>query len=168
MRNTVIVACAVWLLVSAAAAQSEGKVDSQWKCDAPSTAHKLDPGDGQGHVYVLSEGSCTATKGTILGTAEKTGKSTQFDDVTPDESSWKGVFIDTLSSGDTIFIHYNGSGKTSGDKLVSGSNNWTVVGGTGTFEHATGKGSCKGKGNDDGSTVWDCKGNVSLPKKKQK
>jgi len=48
------------------------------------------------------------------------------------------------------------------DKVMSGSNKWTVVGGTGMFAGAKGSGACTAKGAADGSITFDCKGTYTL------
>ena len=48
--------------------------------------------------------------------------------------------------------------------LESGSNKWTVTGGTGQFKGMKGSGTCKGKGNPDGSADFTCTGAYTLAK----
>jgi len=160
MRKAKFLACGLWVLALVPGAWAQSKVDSQWKCESPSTTHSIEAGDQAGHAYVINEVKCTAVKGTIDGDAEKVGDSTEFHDVLPDKSEWQGMFVDTLASGDKLFIDFEGSGAMKDGSFASGTNSWTVVGGTGKFAGAGGKGKCTGKGNPDGTSLWDCTGTV--------
>jgi hypothetical protein len=48
--------------------------------------------------------------------------------------------------------------------MDSASNTWTINGGTGKFAGAKGEGGCKGNGNPDGSSTWNCDGTYSAGK----
>ncbi|MBI4462643.1 MAG: hypothetical protein HY653_07045 [Acidobacteria bacterium] len=153
MRKVVFLACLVCLLAFASGVQAQSKVDSQWKCEKPAITHSIDVGDQVGHTYVINQTKCTATKGEIGGVQEKVGGGAEFVDVMPGKSKWHGLFIDSLASGDQLHINYEGSGTMANGEFTSGSNTWTVVGGTGKYKGAKGKGSCKGKGNPDGTAT---------------
>lgn len=163
MRNLFLVLFALGLSASVALAQ--GKVDSQWNCPKPTDAHSIDVGDQPGHAYSIAKISCTATKGEIEGQNEKDGMETEFDDVKGNSTHAHGVFVETLPSGDKLYISHQGSGKVAENgQLQSASNAWTITNGTGKFKGAKGKGTCKGKGNPDGSSTWDCTGEYTLAK----
>ena len=164
-RNLMFLACLVCLLAFASSAQAETKVKSQWKCENPSVSHSLEAADQEGHAYIIQKVKCTATKGVIDGDQEKEGNSTEFHDALPDKGTWHGIFIETLASGDRIHYDFGGSGTMKDGEFSSGSNTWTIVGGTGRYEGATGEGGCTGKGSCDGTSTWDCKG--TLYKKKR-
>ena len=115
-------------------------------------------------MYVLQQGKCTATKGEIAGIADKEGISTEFMEATGNNGKGHGMFVETMANGDKIYISYQATGTTSNKQFQSGSNTWTVSGGTGKFAGAKGSGSCKGKGNPDGSANFDCTGSVTLAK----
>jgi len=123
----------------------------------------IDVGDQPGHAYVVSQTKCAAAKGEIGGVQEKEGIGTEFHDVMGSNLSWHGIFVTTLAGGDKIHYSYKGTGTAKGGQFVSGSNTWTIFGGTGKFKGAKGEGSCKGKGNPDGTATWDCTGTYNVP-----
>jgi hypothetical protein len=49
-------------------------------------------------------------------------------------------------------------------QFQSASDAWSIIDGTGKFKGAKGKGTCKGKGNPDGSSTFDCAGEYTLTK----
>ncbi len=156
MRKLVWAVCLVF--VFAVGVQAQGKIDAQWKCGKATVEHSIDVGDQAGHAYVVSQAKCSAAKGEIGGVQEKEGTGTEFHDVVGNNHSWHGVFVETLAGGDKIHISYKGTGTASGGKFVSGSETWTILGGTGKFKGLKGKGACKGKGGPDGTSTWDCEG----------
>lgn len=166
MRKVVSIAVALCAIVAFTYAQTPApaKVASSWKCAPPSPANALPVGDAPDHVYVLQQGKCTATKGEIAGIADKEGISTEFMDVHGNSAKGHGVFVETMGNGDKIYISYEATGTMANKVFQSGSNKWTVAGGTGKFASAKGSGSCTGKGNPDGSANFDCTGSVTLAK----
>ncbi len=156
MGKLVWAVCLVF--VFAVGVQAQGKIDAQWKCGKATVEHSIDVGDQAGHAYAVSQTKCSAAKGEIGGVQEKEGTGTEFHDVVGNNLSWHGVFVETLASGDKIHYSYKGTGTASGGKFASGSNTWTIIGGTGKFKGVTGKGTCKGKGAPDGTATWDCEG----------
>ena len=152
------------LCLSAALALAQGKIESQWNCGKATIAQSIDVGDQPGHAYAIAQNSCTAVKGEIDGQKEKEGTVTEFDDVKEGTVHLHGVFVEILPSGDKLFISYQGVGKTEKGQMPSASNTWTINNGTGKFKGAKGKGSCKGKGNPDGSSTFDCAGEYTLAK----
>jgi hypothetical protein len=162
MRNLLLVFSALGLSVSLAVAQ--GKVDSQWNCGKATDAHSINVGDQADHAYAIAQFTCTALKGEIEGLKEKEGTGTEFDDVKGNSSKLHGVFVETVSNGDKIHVSYHGSGTTEKGLMQSAQDEWTITGGTGKFKGAKGKGTCKGKGNPDGSSTFDCMGEYTLAK----
>lgn len=162
MRKVLLVVC--WLFLSASVGMAQGKIDSQWNCPKAAIAHGLDVGDRPNHSYAISEVTCTAAKSEIEGVKEKEGVGTQFAEGTGNSSSWRGVFVVTLENGDKLHYNYKGKGTTRDGQLQSGSNTWSIINGTGKFKGAKGNGTCEGKGNPNGSAVWDCAGTYTLAK----
>ncbi len=156
MRKLAFVVCLAF--VSAVEVQAQGKIDSQWKCGKATVEHSVDVGDQAGHTYVVTQSKCSATKGEIGGVQDKEGTATEFHDVMGNKQSWHGIFVETLASGDKLHYSYRGTGTAAGGQFVSGSNTWTITGGTGKFRGVKGKGTCKGTLNPDGSPSWDCEG----------
>jgi hypothetical protein len=114
---------------------------------------------------MLTQTTCSATKGEIGGAQEKDGIGTEMHDVKPTKSSWHGIFVETLTSGDKINYSYSGTGSMKDGQFVSGTNTWNIFGGTGKFAGAKGSGGCKGTGNPDGTSTWDCEGTYRTKKK---
>jgi hypothetical protein len=166
MKRILSITVALCLIVAFAQAQTPApvKVASSWKCAPPNPVNALPVGDAPDHMYVLQQGKCTATKGEIAGIADKEGVSTEFMEATGNNGKGHGMFVETMANGDKVYISYQATGTTSNKLFQSGSNTWTVTGGTGKFAGAKGSGSCKGKGNPDGSANFDCSGSVTLAK----
>jgi hypothetical protein len=166
MRKLMLIATALCVIVAFAHAQTPApvKVASSWKCAPPNPVHTLPVGDSPDHVYILQQGKCTATKGEIAGIADKEGLSTEFMEATGNNAKGHGMFVETMANGDKVYISYQATGTSANKQFQSGSNTWTVTGGTGKFAGAKGSGSCKGKGNPDGSANFDCTGTVTLAK----
>jgi hypothetical protein len=162
MRNLFLGVCA--LCLSASFALAQGKVDSQWNCGKATDTHSIDVGDQTGHAYAISQFTCTAVKGEIEGVKEKEGTGTEFDDMKANTVKYHGVFVEAMPNGDKLHYGYHGTGTMEKGQFQSASAEWTFTGGTGKFKGAKGKGTCKGKGNPDGSTTFDCAGDYTLPK----
>lgn len=162
MRNLFLVVCLLCLFASMTLAQ--GKVDSQWNCAKAADGHSINVGDQPNHAYAIAQFNCTARKGEVEGLKEKEGTGTEFDDVKGSTAKVHGVFVETLSNGDKLHINYQGAGTLENGQVQSESSAWTVTSGTGKFKGAKGKGTCKGKGNPDGSSTFDCMGEYTLAK----
>lgn len=163
MRISVVVVFSLFLCITLSAAQE--KISSQWKCEVmPADQHTIAVGDQEGHSYSLAQGKCTAEKGSMGDAKEQEGTFTEVADMTTSTAQNHGVFVDTLAGGDKVFYHYNGTQTWKDGKMQTGSNKWTLAGGTGKFKGVKGEGGCKGQGNADGSSVWDCDGTYSTAK----
>jgi hypothetical protein len=161
MRKVWLIGCSVLLLGSVSLAD---KVVSQWNCGKASEEHAINVGDQANHSYAISKSACTASKSEIGGVKEKDGDSTQFNETKGGATTWHGIFVVTAENGDKIHYTYTGRGTVKDGQFQSGSNKWAMVGGTGKFAGAKGEGTCKGKGNADGTGTWDCEGNFTLGK----
>jgi hypothetical protein len=166
MRRLPFVVAAACLAVSTTLAQTpaSGKIGSSWKCAAPSPVNALPVGDEPGHMYVVEQAKCTATKGEIAGVKEQEGASTDFAEVSGDTSKGHGVFVETLANGDKAFVSYTFTGTSKNKVMVSGSNKWTLTGGTGMLKGVKGTGTCTAKGNPDGTANFECSGTYTLSK----
>lgn len=162
MRKTLLIGCSILLLASGLAAQE--KSTSQWNCGKASDAHSIDVGDSPKHSYVLTQTTCTATKGEVGGVKEKEGVGTQFNETMGNTTTWHGVFVVTAENGDKIYYHYSNSAKgvLKDGQFVSGGNKWMMAGGTGKFAHLKGEGTCAGKGDGNGGANWDCTGTYTM------
>jgi hypothetical protein len=166
MRRLLWILAATCLAVSTSLAQTpaSGKTASSWKCSVPNPVNALPVGDEPNHMYAVEQVKCTATKGEIAGVKEKEGTGTEFAEVTGDTSKGHGVFVETLDNGDKAFVSYTFTGTSKNKMMVSGSNKWTFTGGTGMLKGVKGGGTCKAKGNPDGSANFDCSGTYTLAK----
>jgi hypothetical protein len=160
MRQLWLIGGSVLLLASLSLAQE--KLESQWKCGKASDDHSIDVGDKANHAYAVSKTTCTATKSEIGGTKEKEGIGTQFNEATGNATTWHGVFVVTTESGDKIHYHYTGKGMMKDGKFTSGTNKWTMMGGTGKFAKAKGEGTCAGKGDGADGATWGCTGTYTM------
>ena len=68
----------------------------------------------------------------------------------------------TAENGDKIHYHYTGKGMAKDGQFTSGSNKWTMMGGTGKFAALKGEGTCMGKGDGAGGATWDCTGTYAM------
>jgi hypothetical protein len=163
MRNFVLVVCLLVLCIALSAAQD--KISSQWKCDGkPTDQHSIAVPDSEGHSYSIAQGTCTAENGSMGDAKEQQGTYTEFGDITSTSLQNHGVFVDTVAGGDKVFYHYHGTQSVKDGKMESGSNKWTLAGGTGKFKGVKGEGGCKGKANPDGSSTWNCTGTYTMAK----
>jgi hypothetical protein len=159
LGNCVLVVCLLFLFVTLSAAQ--GKISSQWKCDLPSDQHSIAVPDSENHNYAVAQGKCTSEKGSMGDVKEQEGAYSEFGDMTSSTNQNHGLFVVTLADGDKVFYRYHGRQLLKSGKIVSGTNTWTLAGGTGKYKAVKGEGSCKGKGNMDGTSTWNCQGSYS-------
>ena len=103
MRKSVFSICVVCLCASFALAQ--GKVANEWKCAKPAMQHSIEVGDQPNHAYSISQTKCAATKGEIGGVKEKEGTGTDFFEVTGNNSSGHGVFVETMANWRQAQLH---------------------------------------------------------------
>jgi len=163
MRKLVLVVCSLVLGTTISAAKD--KISSQWKCEAKSVdEHNIAVGDQEGHAYHVGQGKCPSEKGAMGDVKEQEGTYTEFGDVAGNTISNHGVFIVTLASGDKVFYSYHGTQTVKDGAIQSGTNTWTLTGGTGKMKGVKGSGGCKGQGNPDGSSTWNCDGTYSTAK----
>ncbi|MBV9623007.1 MAG: hypothetical protein JOZ14_03405 [Acidobacteria bacterium] len=139
-------------------ALAQRKSNVQWKCDKPAVQHEIDVGDNAGHAYVIEKINCTATKGEIAGVKIKSGTGTEFVDVKGDKATGHGEFVENMENGDKDYYRYEFTGTSNNGAFQSGSNKWSMTEGGGKMKGGQASGTCKAKGNADGSTSFDCLG----------
>ena len=159
MRKPFVVAVCILLLGACAVAQ--GKVDTKWHCNKPTTQYKFDVGDMPDHTYNLVQGTCTATA-SDSGFAEKTGQYTEFEEIWKDHMNFHGRYNVTMDNGDKVFYTYEGSDPT--DITKPANNKWKMVSGTGKYKGIKGTGTCTGTRNQDESSEYTCTGTYSMAK----
>jgi hypothetical protein len=158
-RIPLFVACSLLVLGSAAMAQN--KVDTKWHCPKSSAEHKFDVGDVPGHSYLITQGTCNATA-SDSGFAEKTGFSTEFQEIWKASINFHGRANMTMDNGDKVYYTYEGSAST--DITKPAPIKWKILSGTGKYKGIKGSGTCSGKFNTDGSFDNACTGTYSLGK----
>jgi hypothetical protein len=164
MRRFLSFAAVVCFTIPAVAAQGQTALNTSWKCTTVEPVSAV-PVTGQAdHAYSVYAVKCSATKGSIAGVKEKEGTATEFAESMGNNSKGHGIFVETLSNGDMITYEYQASGVMNDKKPVSASNTWTMTSGTGKAKGIKGSGSCKGKGNPDGSLSLDCTGTYTAGK----
>ncbi len=156
MRERYLVA--LCLLICAATATAQTKIETKWHCPGATTVHKLDVGDAADHIYVIQQGGCAAE---ASKTSEKSGAFTEFHDGTNANFTFRGHFNATMENGDMVFYTYDGSF----DPKKPVTNKWKIVGGTGKHKATKGAGSCAGKANEDKSFDWTCTGSTTMAAK---
>lgn len=154
----------LFVLSIPAAAQAQSPIKTTWKCGVvqPTTAVPL-PGQTD-HVYSVYKVNCTADAGEIAGVKQKEGTATEFADAKPTGAMGHGIFVETLENGDTITYKYQMTTTTKDKVVQSASNTWTIAGGTGKLKGITGTGTCKGKGDAEGTLSLLCTGGYTLAK----
>jgi hypothetical protein len=164
MRKLVLMGIAALSLAQVSFAQTSGKVNTLWKCTAPSPMNAIPVGDTPDHVYIVEQAKCTATNGEIAGVKQKEGTATEFVEATGATSKGHGIFVETMSNGDKIIYSYELTGTSKNKMMDTGSNKFTATSGTGQFKGIKASGSCTAKGNPDGSGEFTCTGTYTLGK----
>jgi hypothetical protein len=162
MPRFISLTCVLCLAVPVAAHAQV--LNTSWKCTTVEPVNSV-PVTGQAdHAYSVYAVKCSATKGSIGGVKEKDGTATEFGEAMGSNTKGHGIFVETLTNGDMITYDYTFSGVMNGKVAQSASNAWTMVSGTGKSKGIKGSGTCKGKGNPDGSLMLDCTGNYTMAK----
>ena len=162
MRNCMVVVCLLVVGVTLSAAQ--GKIESQWSCGKPGDMHSVAVADHEGHAYAVAQGKCTSEKGSMGDVKEQEGSYSEFGDATSSSNENRGIFVVTMANGDKVYYHYHGTQTMKNGNMETGTNKWTITGGTGKFKGVKGEGGCKGKGGADGASSWTCEGTYSMAK----
>jgi len=164
MRKLVLTVIALLSLASVSYAQTSGKIATVWKCAGGTPMNPLPVGDAADHIYGVQQTKCTAVSGELAGLKQTEGVPTEFVEATGASSKGHGIFVETMSNGDKIVYSYDFTGTSKNKMMDTGSNKFTVTSGTGRFKGMTGGGTCKAKGNPDGSAEFTCSGTYSLAK----
>ena len=167
MRKFAMLGLAMLLTVSYLAAQTKpaaggNMVNVMWKCGKPNPVNMIPVPGSTTHAFGVQQVACTATTGEIGGVKEKEGTAVEVLEANGDSSKGHGAFVETLTNGDKINYTYTFTGTGKNNMMVSGNNAWQITGGTGKFKGITGKGTCTGKGNPDGSADFTCTGTYAM------
>lgn len=153
--KNVCICAAVVLAVITASAQT--KTTMTGKCGKAQVRQSIDAGDQQGHVLMLTQGTCSITD-SVNGAVAKQGNFSEEVDATPTAMMNRGVYVATFDSGDKVYYKYQGSATMKDGAYQTGTNKYEIAGGTGKMQGINGSGNCKLTGNSDGGVDYSCTG----------
>ena len=149
------------LATTAVGQKSSGTV----KCAKADQQQTVQIGDKPNHAFSISQSKCTWVKPMeIGGVANTEGVVTSSDEIRGNSAQLRGYFVGTMANGDKGYYRYNGTGTSKDGILQTAEDKWTLVAGTGKLKGLKGQGTCKGKGDADGSVTWECEGTFESPK----
>jgi len=149
----------------AAASTAQTKVSGQLTCAKPDEVHKIDVGDWPTHSMTVSKTTCTWTKPLdIDGAQTKGGVSVATAERSGDKAHERGSHFDNLSSGDKIYVRYQGDSVLKNDVPQTITGTYAFAGGTGKMKALKGKGTFKATGppSADGAITFDVDGEYEL------
>ncbi len=159
----------VIVLFCAAAASAQIKVTSVGQCAKPDPENTIPIADRPNHAFGISQAKCTYTKPTeVEGLKATGGTGWQTGELSGDTTRYHGYYEETWANGDKILYRYEGKGTLKDGALQSADETWSVLRGTGARKGLKGKGTCKVKGNADGSAAFECEGEFQPPAKPAK
>ena len=164
MRRLLLFGAVFLLTIPGVLAQGKTALSTSWTCATVEPVHTIAVPGQADHAYSLYQVKCTATKGEIAGVKQKEGIATEFGEAMGSAGKSHGIFVETLASGDTATYDFQSTSTMKNKIVESASNTWTITSGTGKLKGIKGSGSCKGKGNADGSLRLDCTGRYAMPK----
>ena len=156
MKTRILWVCGI-VALAAAMASAQTKTTMSGKCGKPDVQQSVPAGDREGHVFMLSQGTCTVT-GSVNGAAAKTGAFSEHGEVTPTRMRTWGVYTVTFDTGDKISYDYQAIGTMKDGKLQTETNKYQIAGGTGKMKGLKGSGTCKLNGTSDGGVDYSCTG----------
>lgn len=162
MRNAVLPACALAVLVTTSAAQTSMKLDGKVDCAKPEPQHVVEVKDAEKHAMILGVAKCSWNSGTLGGQQLKDEEDTITSDATGNSSNDKGYGVGSVANGDKYFVHFKGTSVLKDGVPVSAECTWKFTGGTGKLSGIKGKGTCKGTFQKDGAAAWEIKGDYEL------
>ena len=162
MRKFGLIVAALFLFPALAAAQGT-KFSGTIVCNPPDPQHVLPVEGRPNHSYAVSQIKCTWTKPwEIGGVASKEGVGTGVEENHGDWSHSSGTYVDTMANGDMVYYSYEFKTKMKEGKPEISGHKWEMLGGTGKFKGAKGKGSCNGTPQEGGKVNYDCQGEYQL------
>lgn len=158
MLRRILAASAV-VFLCAVAASAQITVTSAGQCAKPDSENTLAVADRPNHAFSISQAKCTYTKATEWEGAKATGgMDWQSSEVNGETISYHGYYEETWSDGGKILYRYQGKGTLKDGAFQAADETWSVLRATGAHKGVTGKGTCKAKGNADGSSTFECEG----------
>ena len=160
MKYRVLCGCLVFA-VAVMFTPAQSKLSISGKCNKPDVQQSVPAGDQAGHVLTLAQGKCV-TKGEIGGATSKEGAFAEHGEATGNNGKVWGTYVETFSSSDKVFYSYETTATLKAGALQSGSNKWTMTGGTGKMKGIKGSGTCKLTGTASGGLDYTCTGDYTL------
>ena len=126
-------------------------------CNRPDTDQQLDVGDVSGHTISLTQTTCSWTKPLVIdGIPDTEGVSSQIGEIQDGNYTSHGYFVDTMSSGDKVFLRYEATVTMTDGEVQSVQGKWNFTGGTGKFKGIQGDGTFSGNAEKAAElpTIW--------------
>jgi hypothetical protein len=155
----------LFAIAVAASSAAQTKTSGQLQCGKPDEVHKIDVGDWPTHSMSVSKTTCTWIKPMEIGGAQtKDGVSVATAERSAEKSREHGSHTGTMSSGDKIYVRYQGDATLKGDTPETITGTYTFAGGTGKMKGLKGKGTYKAAGppNADGAITFDIEGEYEI------
>ena len=162
MRIITVCACGMLLLTSAA------RAEAQLKFSGTCVAQKADPqytaqvGDRAGHILMLAKQKCTWNKAELAGLELKDEDDTVTSDMMGKTSHDHGYGVGTAANGDKYFVRFDGTTTFTNNVPTALQCTWSFTGGTGKLKGITGKGTCSGPINPDGTANVNVEGTYQI------
>ena len=138
-------------------------------CTKPA-AQTIPAGDREDHSYSVASGTCTA-KQEVNGAKSTTGAYAAYGETSGTHAKGSGTYVVTFEGGDKLYYDYQETTTLKDGAMVSGTNKWRIIGGTGKMKGTKGSGTCKYDPQPDGTNSYECTGTytqaaAALAKKK--
>ena len=164
LRLTVTLVLAA--LATATSAQAQKKFSGKQQCAKADPMHIVQVADRPDHALILGSQRCTWS-GAELGGLQLTEEVGTFvSDAMGNGSRDDGYTVGTAANGDKYYVKFTGTSAMKGGMPTSARCNWAFTGGTGHLTGLTGKGTCKGTFNSDGTANFEMDGRYQLPRAK--
>jgi hypothetical protein len=156
------------LLTFVLAANAEmKKISGTASCGKPDPSYSIGVDDPGKHTMMLDKAPCTYTKPMeIEGEQTKDGYSVASANSAGTTAHTSGIHVDTMSNGDKMAVHFQGTDTMKDGKIQTSEGTWTFTEGTGKLKGIRGKGTYKGKPDDKGNVVYEVEGEYEMPAKK--
>jgi hypothetical protein len=164
MRVISLVALTV-IVALPGSAHAQMKFSGRCVSQKPDPAYTAQVGDRNGHMLLLAKQKCTWENGELGGLTLKQEEDTFTSDISGASSRDHGYGVGTASNGDKYFVRFDGSSTMKNNMPATLKCTWTFTGGTGKLNGITGKGTCSGAMNPDGTGTVTVEGEYQLASK---
>jgi hypothetical protein len=87
----------------------------------------------------------------------------QSSEVNGDTINYHGYYEEAFPGGDKILYRYQGKGTVKDGAFQTADETSSILKATGAHKGVKGKGTCKAKGSADGSSTFECEGELQPP-----